>query len=181
MAAAHPDSPVGDDPFLAFYRGSGRDACGRTLALIHAFDLGELESTHDFIQWLFPLREPSNFNPDAPLLTPPRIEAFHKDELLRANLLKSFDLMLGFYGLERAENNGAIGLQRASTYPQRKAEWVTPRNHNFLRLTRIMTSLKLLGHEHHGRALLAALEQIYQEEGAVIGATTLGFWRRAVE
>src|SRR5579863_7379139 len=28
-----------------------------------------LEACHDYIQWLFPLPEHSNFNPDAPLLT----------------------------------------------------------------------------------------------------------------
>jgi hypothetical protein len=49
-----------------FYQGTGLDTEGRTLAQIWAFSDEAMEDDHDFIQWLFPLREPSRFNPDAP-------------------------------------------------------------------------------------------------------------------
>src|SRR5262245_5587601 len=62
---------------LDFYRGEGTDAEGRRLDDILAWRDGRLEAVHDFIQWLFPLPEPSRFNPDAPLLTPHDIAAFH--------------------------------------------------------------------------------------------------------
>ncbi len=37
-----------------FYRGTGTDAEGRTLAEIWAYSDAELEGVHDFIQSLFP-------------------------------------------------------------------------------------------------------------------------------
>ena len=66
-----PDSRV-----LEFYRGHGRDHRGRLLADILGFDFYELEFHHDYIQWLFPLPEPSGANASAPLLTDEDIAAF---------------------------------------------------------------------------------------------------------
>jgi hypothetical protein len=52
---------------LDFYRGLGTDTEGRLLTDILAWPDAEFEEVHDFIQWRFP--EPSQYNPDAPLLT----------------------------------------------------------------------------------------------------------------
>src|SRR5947209_4025975 len=83
---------------LDFYRGLKTDTEGRFLNEILAWDEDDFEAVHDFIQWLFPLPEPSQFNPDAPLLTKADIIAFKTDPALHANLLKSFDRILRFLG-----------------------------------------------------------------------------------
>ena len=44
---------------LDFYRGLKADTEGRSLKEILAWDEDDLEAVHDFIQWLFPLPEPS--------------------------------------------------------------------------------------------------------------------------
>ena len=62
-------TPPADDALLRFYRLEGADARGRTLAEIWSWDAARLEGVHDYIQWLFPLPEPSAFNPQAPILT----------------------------------------------------------------------------------------------------------------
>jgi hypothetical protein len=82
-----------------FYRGEGTNPEGRSLIDIWAWPDDDLEAVHDFIQWLFPLPEPSRFNPDAPLLTEEDIGAFRSGPLLQANLMKSFERILGFLGL----------------------------------------------------------------------------------
>ena len=72
-------------------------------------------------------------------------------------------------------------VARAPGFPRQAGHWLAPMNHNFLRLTRILRSLSLLGLEAEAQALLAALENLYQggaEE--IIGARTLAFWRGAV-
>jgi hypothetical protein len=75
---------------LNFYRGQGTDTEGRLLKDIWAWGDDDLEAVHDFIQWLFPLPEPSRFNPDAPRLTEHDITAFRSEDILRANLGQSF-------------------------------------------------------------------------------------------
>src|SRR3954471_23369498 len=86
-----------------FYRGFGTDAEGRTLGEVWSFDDDRLKDVHDFIQWLFPLREPSRFNPSAPLLTDADVAEFRSDPELRENLLRSFEVFLAFLGLRLAD------------------------------------------------------------------------------
>ena len=93
---------------LDFYRGEGTDAEGRSLHELWSWSNDELEQVHDFIQWMFPLREPSRFNPDAPLLTAADVAAFRSDAFLRSRLTKSFKRILVFLGLSLAEDGTVV-------------------------------------------------------------------------
>ena len=48
---------------------------------------------------MFPLREPSRFNPDAPLVTDADVEAFRADPAILEALRRSFGRFLAFLGL----------------------------------------------------------------------------------
>src|SRR6266513_4685703 len=74
---------------LAFYRGEGKDDRGRTLEQVLDFDLDELEYTHDYIQWLFPLDVPSGVQPWAPLIDRECREMFSGDLKLVALLRRA--------------------------------------------------------------------------------------------
>ena len=54
---------------IDFYCGTGTDHRGRHLDELLGMDDRQFERTHDYIQWLFPLRTPSSANRHAPLLT----------------------------------------------------------------------------------------------------------------
>jgi hypothetical protein len=161
---------------LAFYRGTGRDHDGRRIADIWAFSRDQLESIHDFIQWLFPLEVPSPVNPEAPTLDAETIAEFRKSPELQANLRKSLAMMLDFYGLE--ERAGQIAP--AAAFAERSANWLSPNNHNHLRLTRIMHCLWLCGLEGKAQALLECLLRIAQQHPNAVTSRTLSFWRGAV-
>jgi hypothetical protein len=169
------------DPLLRFYRLEGADARGRTLADIWSWDAARLEGVHDYIQWLFPLPEPSAFNPQAPILTEATIEAFRTDAHLRQRLLRSLTTMLGFYGLALASGaREAARITPAPDFAARSRDWLHAGNHNHLRLTRILGSLRLLGLEEHGHALYACLAGIARDHPHAVSATTLAYWQRAV-
>ena len=167
---------------VEFYRLTGRDHRDRSLREIQDFDFYELELNHDYIQWLFPLPEPSGANPAAPLLSPADIAAFQADSTLRAELARSFEAMLSFFGLEMVPARGKRHprIVKADHFEDRSGVWLSPGNHNFLRITRILRSLTLLGCEVHAAAFLACLEEIYAENAQLIGPTTMQYWRRAV-
>jgi hypothetical protein len=170
-----------DSPIIGFYRERGRDHRGRRLAEILHWDDEALESIHDFIQWLFPLDEPSGANRSAPILTPADIAAFRNDPALRHNLRRSLVRMLAFYGLRLVDDEGgAPTVARSGTWPERSSVWLSPHNHNYLRLTRIMKSLALLGMPGHARAVCdALLEAAGLVEPGVTGSTTLRYWKSA--
>jgi hypothetical protein len=164
-------------PILAFYRGSGTDSRGRSLVEILQQDDSWLEHTHDFIQWLFPLPEPSGAVPDAPLATPQVVVAFRSEESLRQRLRASFLRMLAFYGL--AWEEGAV--IPGGNWPIRREQWFTRGGHNDLRVTRILRSLSLLGLPGEACAMLRCLEGLVQTEARCgVSPRTLGYWRRAV-
>ena len=169
------DSPETVSRLVRFYRGTGADAEGRRLDEVLAWDDDALEAVHDFIQWLFPLPEPSGFNPDAPLLTPQDVAAFRRDPALRANLRRSFERILSFLGLaETAGGEIDAGPNFAARAP---GVWEHP-NHNWLRVTRILRSLRLLGLEDEAQALYRRLEDFNDLKR--FPADTFRYWTGAV-
>jgi hypothetical protein len=169
------------DPLLRFYRLEAPDDRGRMLDEIWRWDAARLEATHDYIQWLFPLAERSAFNPGAPTLTPATIAAFRADDRLRQRLERSLTTMLAFYGLALSiDAAGHPDVAQASDFAVKARGWLHAGDHNHLRLTRILTSLRLLGLEEMARALLACLERIAREHPHAVSSTTLNYWRKAV-
>ncbi len=158
----------------AFYRGTGTDVEGRTLSGNWAYSDAELEGVHDFIQWLFPLRERSGFNPDAPLLTDADITEFRADPTLRDNLLRSFEIFLAFLGL-RFEG-GTVA--EAPDFAGKGQVWRHP-NHNWLRITRVLTSTRLLGHEDASRAFFDFLRACRDSGRSGITADSFRYWEEA--
>ena len=158
---------------LKFYRGRGIDAAGRTIDEVWAFERGRLEAVHDYIQWIFPLPDPSRFNPDAPLLSAADIAAFRSDAALCERALRSLDVMLAFLGLVRR----AQAIERAPAFSA-DMHWLQPLNHNHLRLTRMMLFLRHVGLATEAEAFLACVLDIAAREGkSTISDATLRFWQ----
>lgn len=159
---------------VEFYAQTAPDDRGRFLADVLRFDDAKLEYVHDFIQWLFPLRERSGANPGAPRLDDASVAAFRARTELQAALRRSLDRMLSFYGLSWDGDT----IVRAHAFAAHR-QWLTPGNHNHLRLTRMLISLRTLGLESQAQALYRCLRDIAQTEGGVT-AVTLRYWDEAV-
>ncbi|XP_013362918.1 PREDICTED: opioid growth factor receptor [Chinchilla lanigera] len=119
-----------------------------------------LEDNHSYIQWLFPLREPG-VNWHAKPLTLKEVEAFKSSKEVRERLVRAYELMLGFYGIQ-LEDRDTGAVCRAQNYHKRfqNLNW---RSHNNLRITRILKSLGELGLEHYQ----APLARFFLEETLV--------------
>ncbi|MBA2350727.1 MAG: opioid growth factor receptor-related protein [Burkholderiales bacterium] len=163
---------------LAFYSGSHPDDRGRLLADIVRQDDPWLEVTHDYIQWLFPLRETSRVVPSAPVIDREVVAAFRGDDLLQSHLRASFLRMLAFFGLSR--RNGAI--VKGSNWAERKHNWFTQGTHNNLRITRILKSLSTLGLRQDAEDFLACLEELRDSErDCGIDEIAYRYWRFALQ
>jgi len=183
---------------LEFYKGERPNQEGLYLKDIMNFRHDDLEYNHSYIQWLFPLVEPSLVIPDSPVLENDDIEAFApswgsveemKEKIkLRKSLIDSFNKMISFYGLKlslyykNGEQVHSVKLIRDPRAFEDKAKnWLTPKNHNFLRITRILTSLMLLGNESTAKMLHECLCDIYEDYKGTIGPLTKQFWDEAME
>jgi hypothetical protein len=165
---------------IAFYEGSAPDDRGRFVGDILRFDDDRLEDVHDFIQWLFPLLERSGANPSAPILDDAAIEAFRSRPELRAALRRSLDRMLVFYGFAWEGER----IVKSANFEER-SHWLSPGNHNHLRVTRILRSLTALGEPQAAHAFFDALADVYREERRTwrnrIADRSFHFWTAAVE
>lgn len=101
----------------------------------------ELESEHNYVQWLFPnARE--GLSP-APILSKETVEIMRTDPEIKKNVLKSLDTMLKFLGYSRDDTSCA--LQRNADFDERAENWIIKHTHNHLRMTRLLLFLKYMG------------------------------------
>jgi hypothetical protein len=146
-------------PVVAFLEGEGTDARGRTLFDILAMNDVALEHTHDFIQWLFPLPEPSEAVSNAPVLTPGDIQAIRVSELAPIALAAATDRMAAFY---------------RTTH-----DWLMPNDHNHRRITRVIRSLRLLAGDAEADAFRDAILARVEATRAPVSARSRGYWMTA--
>ena len=163
---------VSSSALIEFYAGRAPDFRGRMIDDIWVMSLDELEYTHDYIQWLFPLRERSAVEPDVPVLDEAAIAAFASIELQRL-LERSANVMATFYGFVISGSR----LDFAPNAFERQAVWLRSGNHNFLRLTRIMKSLSMLWLPELAAGWFEILGRIYESKPAVVGQVTWRFWQ----
>ena len=143
---------------ISFLRGEGPDINGRTLSSLNDSCDDELEQSHDFIQWMFPSDIPSKHNDYAPVLTKEQIEMIRNDDLIKEWIRMSLLRMLYFY---------------------KGSWWITRRNHNFLRITRILRCLWLSGLKWEYDKLQIVLDRIYNKHSDIIGSVTYTYWKNA--
>ena len=149
----------GPGAITACLEGEGPDGQGRTLFEVLAMDNVAVERNHDFIQWLFPLREPSRAVPDAPVLTDAEVEAIKNSGMAQYALAAATDRMDAFY---RATH-----------------DWLMPNDHNHLRITRIIRSLRLLVGDEQADAFRDAILSRVQTTRAPVSARSRGYWTTA--
>ena len=132
----------------------------------------QLEECHSHIQWLFPLDEPSQYNPDAPIMTAEDRAAFRDQPELKSYAYATFLRMMGFYGLTASDGEVEIVDE------DRVKEWSSEFNHNFLRITRILKSMRLMGRPEYSEALWFTLDEI---NSPAFTAETWDFWDAALD
>jgi hypothetical protein len=172
-----------ESKLVAFYSGVISDNRGRRLANLQSWGFDELEHTHDYIQWLFPLRKHSPVNPSAPVLDCEVIAAFRSRQDLKDAVVRSLETMLHFYGFNLDCSGDEPKVRCSEQFEIRASNWMTPGNHNHLRITRILACLRMLGFGRHAEAFYRALQEVYwseaQAKSRAISEESFAFWKSA--
>ncbi|OOR98454.1 hypothetical protein B0187_08385 [Haemophilus paracuniculus] len=164
---------------VEFLEGKAKDAYGRYLTDIWQLESNwrNLELAHNYIQWIFPLNEPSN-EPfiKQPILTEQDCEKIQQSELAQQNLLRSFEMMLNFWGL--TFENGQIFPKEDLN--SRTHFWLRSYNHNQLRITRVIKCLSLLGQKDLAKLFQQAVISIGREKGKIEEKRFID-WQQAIK
>jgi len=181
-----------DSEIIKFYKGEP-NASGITIDDFWTFDRFELERCHGYIQWVFPNVEPSMFNKKSQTLTEEDIKEFKTNQKLRQSILLSFDKFLVFLGLQ-VKFNGVREIpevccpesftvkeiSKGVNYDSAKSNWQTKRNHNYLRITRIINFLNIVDFKDVARAFYDFIMTLVAEVPEKFNETTLEYWDAAI-
>ena len=148
-------------PLHAYLSGIGRDGKNRSLGEVLDLPNVPLEYIHDYIQWLFPLTTPSGAQPMAPVLNAAEIRAIRADPRAQANLDRAAQRMLTFYRQTRG--------------------WLRRSDHNHLRITRIIQSLRILVGDETAREFHDEITAMVTEAGSPVDPANQAYWTRALE
>ena len=145
---------------VRYLSGRGTDARGRTAADVIALSDRELEWSHDWVQWLFPLPTQSSAVPGAPILSEADVAAIKADAKAIATLERAIDRMIAFY--------------------EGTDHWLQQFDHNHLRITRILQSIGLLLGASAAQKFYDRLMALHDSAGARVNARSLRYWRDAL-
>ena len=115
---------------------------------------------HDWVQWLFPLATPSAAVPGSPVLTTSDIAAIGDDPRAIETLERASERLIRFYN---------------ST-----DHWLSRYDHNHLRISRIIQSLRLLVGPDAARHFYEAILERHEAAGAPVNPQSLRYWSKAL-
>ena len=147
--------------FENFLTNTESDFKDRFLIDIWNFSDEDIEHTHDFIQLLFPLNEKSEFVfHDYYLKTNSAVISIQSNDLAKNNIIKSSKWFLSFL--------------------ERNSHWKRRHDHNYLRITRIIKSLRLLVSDQEANKFYKSFMLLIDENLKLkINPITLSFWENA--
>lgn len=149
---------IHNSDLLDFLKGIGRDSRGRVFWAYFTPNDRWWEETHDFIQWAFPLPEPSKAQPQSPVATQEDYDVIANDPVLKARMIA----MLGRYIL----------------FLDRTTAWRGAADHNHMRITRVIRCLCLCGLND---LAFDFCDYIKDEVGDIVGKSTLNYWDEALK
>jgi len=144
---------------LNFLEGNSADVHDRYLKDIWSFANNKIESTHNFIQWIFPLGVPSASVPGSPVLSKSDVDEIRRSEIAQENICKSAD----WYGKFLERNNF----------------WMKGHDHNHLRITRVIRCLHLLVDDDEADAFRIEVYSLLGDKLSSIPLRTRAFWDEA--
>ncbi|KZT09395.1 uncharacterized protein LAESUDRAFT_723156 [Laetiporus sulphureus 93-53] len=126
-------------------------------------DYAKLEYKHGFIQWLFPIPE-YGMNYESQPLQHHEAEAMKADPAIIERVMRSYQLMLDFYGMRLVDEDTGLIERSRRNYKERYRNLVRS-SHNNLRITRILKCLSILGLERLNAGFLLFVLSEQSEHG----------------
>ena len=147
-----------ESKIIRFYENRVSDNHGRFLTTMQHYNHEQLENIHDYIQWMFPSSIMSAVNKSAPILKQKDVIYIKNSEKIKENMRISLMVITDFLGLAKDYNENKFFIKN-----DRIKKWLTPTNHNFLRISRILRSLNLFDLKDEAQQLFDCLTEIYND------------------
>jgi hypothetical protein len=161
---------------LKFYENGIRNHDGLTINDMHNFTYEQLEEGHSYIQWMFPTKESSRVNSTAPILRTKDIQYIQNNNTIKQNMKKSIMVFTDFLGLNKDYAEGKYYVKNS-----RIELWLTPYNHNYLRITRMLESTILFGFSEDAVLLFQCLSKIRNRGYREVIGNSYQYWEEVIK
>lgn len=155
------------EPIVNFLRGIGPDFLGRKYHQLVGRDDEQMERCHDQIQWMFPLHESSKFAMVCPIVNEEIVQDAIRYREVNDNLRLATERMTSFLGIGKFHD------------VEKQQGWLNDKNHNLLRVTRIIRCLRLF--ELEAIALSFYQAACDAEKNFALDPITLSYWEKALK
>ena len=146
---------------IKFLSGRGTDHAGRTYQDVLDQDDQWLEYTHDWVQWCFPLFESSQSVMNAPVL-----ESMDEVKLIQESA--------------KSQETMRLGLVRFAEFLRDGDQWLRYHDHNHLRITRVIKSVKALMSDDQARQFYQyVMRQVNDRAGVQPSQVSMQYWSQA--
>lgn len=154
---------------MKFFRNEEPNSEGCKLEDILQYSFSKMECQHNFIQWIFPTKERSQYNSTAPLIIDSFKNEFQDDPLAKRYFCESCQLYLNHIGFSCVRGDIVCS-------PNPFIFYQLP-SHNLLRITRVLNSLNQIGNTECSGKLYKALITEVERHPLKVNQTTVDFWK----
>ena len=145
--------------FKTFLLNESCDHKGRMLSDIYKFSDTEIEATHDFIQIVFPLAEPSFWSSNKYFIeSQKQIDSLSKNKNVKEAILQSASWYISFL--------------------KRNNHWKNVNDHNLKRITRMIKSVRLIVGDIEADKIKKEITSIPNVE-KLVGQKSIKYWKNA--
>ena len=145
--------------FKSFLKNESCDHKGRMLSDIYKFSDNDIEVTHDFIQIIFPLAEPSFWSTNKYFIeSEQQIDSLSSDKNVKKAILQSASWYIAFL--------------------KRNNHWKNSNDHNLKRITRMIKSVRLIVGDIEADKVKKEIISIENIE-KLVGQKSLQYWKKA--
>lgn len=142
-----------------------------TLSEIIDFNNDEMEMFHDFIQWIYPTIEKSMAHPSAPTISTNFANKLNANKCALNGYCKSCRRYLNYMGLACDEHSNFHEISDSKPF------WELP-SHNYLRMTRMLNSLRETGHNNCSAKVYNMMISILKRDNNHwVSNKTLEYWK----
>lgn len=139
-----------------FFEGTATNQSGLSWFDVLAMDNDQLEHSHDWVQWMFPLPEPSLAVPDSPVLEP--------GDILK--ITRNIELKSAYW----------IGVNRMCDFYVSTKYWLKYTDHNHKRITRIIRSMKLILGREDAMLFYDMIMKLNADAGTPVSTLNSAYW-----
>jgi len=145
-----------------FFAGLSPDHAGRTIHDYLEMSNETLELLHDYIQWAFPTRQPSQCQAaNAPLLSDEAVALVNGDMKAQGNYYAMWKRIIKFY--------------------METKHWLVDVNHNHMRITRIIESTAEFFNVETAEMFASIILNRNKDASCPINEKSVAFWLRALD